>query len=165
MTNSDRFTKSWPVGLPCPYGPYRAAISGVHDGDTVTALVDAGLGLLTEIDVRIYGIQAPELTRGDAASRAAGAVARDFLRCLLPEGTPVRVTTLLATGGEQSRSFIRYVAQVEFGAGRDVAVEMVGAGHAFWCNRDLKPINGPPPPIERWVEKETARWLPNTSSG
>lgn len=151
MNFGERFTKGWPSTLPCPYGPYRAIVSSIHDGDTLSVLVDTGFGLMTEVDIRVYGIQAPEL---HGADKAAGNAALAFIKTLISEGTSVRITTLLATTGEQQRTFTRFVAQVEFDGGKDLATLMVGSGHAYWCDRDLKPLPGPPPPIKHWVEVE-----------
>lgn len=40
---------------------YKAKIVDVHDGDTVTAIVDLGFHTQIEIKVRLFGINAPEL--------------------------------------------------------------------------------------------------------
>jgi len=52
---------------PPPWEPpyvYRAEIVGVHDGDTVTARVDVGFSVSTYTDLRLLGINAPELKSG-----------------------------------------------------------------------------------------------------
>lgn len=41
---------------------YKAKILDVHDGDTITALVDLGFRIQMEIKVRFYGINTPEIT-------------------------------------------------------------------------------------------------------
>ena len=48
---------------------YKAKVLDVHDGDTITALVDLGFHIQMEIKVRFYGINAPEIT---GVSRLAG---------------------------------------------------------------------------------------------
>lgn len=48
---------------------YKAKIKDVHDGDTVTALVDLGFRTQIEIKVRFYGINAPEL-KGETKDKA-----------------------------------------------------------------------------------------------
>jgi len=50
------------------------SILRVHDGDTCTLLIDLGFDLQRKVDVRISGIDTPEM-RG--ASIAAAAIARD----------------------------------------------------------------------------------------
>jgi endonuclease YncB( thermonuclease family) len=55
---------------------------GVHDGDTLTADVDQGLhGWQRDEVFRLYGIQAPEL------SKPGGAEAREYLIGLLKDAT------------------------------------------------------------------------------
>lgn len=141
---------NWPAALDCPYGPYRGIVLSNHDGDTVTILCDCGLDETPIREARIYGIQAPEL------HEPGGPEARDALSGMIPYGTLVRVDTLLTTKREQQRSFIRYVSSLESevdGVARDVAARMVAAGHAFWCDRNLKKLPGPPPPIARWKDQ------------
>lgn len=41
---------------------YKAKVLAVHDGDTITALVDLGFHIQMEIKIRFYGINAPEIT-------------------------------------------------------------------------------------------------------
>lgn len=41
---------------------YRAKVIDVHDGDTITAMVDLGFHIQMEIKVRFFGINAPEIT-------------------------------------------------------------------------------------------------------
>lgn len=48
---------------------YKAKIKDVHDGDTVTAVVDLGFRTQIEIKIRFYGINAPEL-KGDTKNKA-----------------------------------------------------------------------------------------------
>lgn len=43
---------------------YKATITDVYDGDTVTALVDLGFFVKAEIKIRLYGIDTPEI-RGE----------------------------------------------------------------------------------------------------
>lgn len=57
---------------------YKAVITGVYDGDTVTASFDLGMNIKREgLKVRLYGINAPEL-RGETLIEARAS--RDFLR-------------------------------------------------------------------------------------
>ena len=59
------------------FNNYRASVTSVYDGDTVTLTVDQGLGSSRVEKIRLYGINAPEL-RG--SERTAGLVSRDSLR-------------------------------------------------------------------------------------
>ena len=59
----------------CGLYEYKATITDVHDGDTVTADVDLGFHTwIHEEKFRLLGIDAPEVT---GATKAAGIVARD----------------------------------------------------------------------------------------
>jgi len=57
---------------------YRALVTKVYDGDTITVDIDLGFGTWQKGQkIRLYGIDTPEV-RG--TERAAGLVARDWLR-------------------------------------------------------------------------------------
>jgi len=56
---------------------YKALVTGVYDGDSITCLVDVGFKISFEIKVRLANINTPEL-RGE--EREAGLIARDVLR-------------------------------------------------------------------------------------
>lgn len=149
MKISEMFTRAWPKELSTPYGPTKALVTDVHDGDTITVLLDPGYERGGEIDIRIYGINAPELNTPE------GKKARDFLTSLLPLWTPVRIIPLKATTGEATRSFVRYVASVEMVQSStlvDIATLMVDSKNAIWCDRNLKPLPGPAPHISIWRE-------------
>jgi micrococcal nuclease len=66
---------------------YQAEVVSNHDGDTITLKIDLGRRCWTEDSIRLYRINAPEL------SQAGGKEARDYLRGLIPAGTPVRIQT------------------------------------------------------------------------
>ena len=68
---------------------YQAIVTKVYDGDTITVDLDMGLRVWQkEIDVRLFGINAPEL-RG--VTHDKGIKSRDALRALLPLGTQVTI--------------------------------------------------------------------------
>lgn len=52
---------------------YRVSVLGVHDGDTVTVLIDLGFYLTKTTPIRLAGINAPELAT-DAGKRARDAL-------------------------------------------------------------------------------------------
>jgi len=57
---------------------YRALVTEVYDGDTITCDIDLGLNLwLKDQKLRLYGINTPEV-RGE--KRQEGLVVRDWLR-------------------------------------------------------------------------------------
>jgi micrococcal nuclease len=60
---------------------YKAKVTAVHDGDTLTADIDLGFSInLKSIKIRLDGIDTPEITSKDAALKAKAILARDFLR-------------------------------------------------------------------------------------
>src|SRR4029079_6759569 len=68
---------------------YQAIVTKVYDGDTITVDLDMGLRVWQkEIDVRLFGINAPELK---GATHDKGVLSRDALRALLPLGSKVTV--------------------------------------------------------------------------
>lgn len=59
---------------------YKAKYLKNHDGDTVTVALDLGFKVGLEMDVRLYGINTPEVV---GASKVAGVQAKAFLEALL----------------------------------------------------------------------------------
>ena len=59
---------------------YKAALLSVHDGDTITVMLDQGLKEYRKMNIRLFGINAPEL------STPAGPPSRDHLMNLLTAG-------------------------------------------------------------------------------
>lgn len=117
--------QDWPDTLDVPYGPYRAAVERVIDGDTVHVLLSLGMNEYAYRMLRIADVNAPELFSGTKEERVRGKAARDFLASLLPPGTKCRLTTR-----RDAATFGRYVADIELEDGRDVATVLVEAGHA-----------------------------------
>jgi micrococcal nuclease len=124
MSKPSQFQR-WPESLEVPYGPYRAVIERVVDGDTVHVIVSLGLDEYAYRMIRLRGANAPELFSGPPEERERGKAARDFLVELLPQGTRCR----LATQRDRS-TFGRYVASIELEDGTDVATALIEAGHA-----------------------------------
>lgn len=115
------------------YGPYKARVVDVHDGDTIALDIDLGFDhficgldfdLNTRLSCRVLGINAPEL------STAAGKTALAFAKTLLHVGDRVTVT---------SRGWDKYGGRfdgiITLPDGRDFAKAMLDGGQA-------KPYNG-----------------------
>jgi micrococcal nuclease len=66
---------------------YQCVVRSIHDGDTMTLRFDLGRRIYSEDSIRLYRINAPEL------SQAGGKESRDYLRNLVPIGALVRVQT------------------------------------------------------------------------
>jgi len=117
--------QEWPEGLNVPYGPYRAVIERVVDGDTVHVGASLGFDEYAYRMIRLKDAYAPELFSGPPEERERGKAARDFLVGLLPVGTKCRLTT-----ERDVTTFGRYVASIEVEGGTDVATALIEAGHA-----------------------------------
>jgi len=80
---------------------YRAIITSVYDGDTVTADIDLGMNIwLRGERLRLWGIDTPELRRG--TRRQAARKARDFLRTQIL-GQKVIIKTIRDRKGKYGR--------------------------------------------------------------
>ena len=104
------------------FGPYKGTVDVVHDGDTVYVKLDVGFDLTVYTRVRVFGINAPEL------STPKGKAARDFAKALLKPGDPVQV---VSHGWDKFGG--RIDGTIEFGGDipHDYAQAMIDAGHAL----------------------------------
>ena len=96
---------------------WSARVVGVTDGDSVTVLRDRH----EQVKIRLYGIDAPE--RG----QPFGTKSRQHLSGLV-FGKDVRIIP------RDSDRYGRTVAQIEVD-GRDVSIDMVSSGLAWWFER------------------------------
>lgn len=63
---------------------YRAKVTDVYDGDTITVDLDLGRGMWSIGEkVRLHGINTPEIRTRNKAEKEAGKAARDFLVTIL----------------------------------------------------------------------------------
>jgi endonuclease YncB( thermonuclease family) len=106
------------------FGPYRAVIDLVHDGDTVHAKLDVGFDLTVYTRIRIDGINAPEL------STQAGKDARDFAKALLASGDAVEVE-VVSFGWDKYGG--RIDGSMKMPDGRDFAQVTLDSAHAKPC--------------------------------
>lgn len=86
---------------------YNAAILRIVDGDTIYVLCDLGFTLHESIELRLAGINTPEVV---GEEKAAGIAARDFVRAALPIGTPIRIKTYK----DKKEKYGRYLADVMY---------------------------------------------------
>ena len=85
---------------------YRATITKVYDGDTLTADLDAGFGVwLHGQKLRLYGLDTPEV-RGE--EREEGLAVRDFVLLKVPIGSDV----LVKTYRDKKGTYGRWLAEV-----------------------------------------------------
>jgi len=100
---------------------YRAKILSVHDGDTCAVVIDFGCRITQEMTLRLYGINAPELSQ-----KPMGQAARDYLRAMI-DGKTVLVRTIK----DKREKYGRYLAEIFVGDDPvSVNRKMIEAGHA-----------------------------------
>jgi endonuclease YncB( thermonuclease family) len=110
------------------FGPYTGEVDSVQDGDTVNVVLDVGFDLSIYTRVRVFGIDAPEI------STDAGKAARDFAKTILKPGDAV---TVLSKGWDKFGGRIDGVITIK---GEDFAKKMLAAGHAKpWDGKGPKP--------------------------
>lgn len=111
----------------CKY-TYRAVVTDVYDGDTLTADVDCGFGIwLNKQHFRLYGINTPEM-KGPTKEKAT--VARDVLRNLV-NGKEITIRTHKDVKEKYGRFLAEVYAKDE--AGQDLYINdwMVKQGYAI----------------------------------
>lgn len=62
---------------------YRAQVTSVYDGDTVTAVLDLGMNITRKCSCRVAGIDTPEIRTKVAGEKEAAYAARDRVRDLI----------------------------------------------------------------------------------
>lgn len=104
---------------------YKATVLSIHDGDTMTLRLDMGRRIYIEDSIRLYRINAPEL------SQAGGKEARDYLRVLCPNLSEVRVQTYKNQQDKYGRWLGDiYIDSAETPYGTCVNDILVSTGHA-----------------------------------
>jgi micrococcal nuclease len=105
---------------------YRAEVTSVYDGDTITVTIDLGFDhIMRNMKLRLYGIDTPEIRGGNAKTRKAARDARDYLRALIL-GKEIVVRTIKDKKGKYGR----YLAIIHQEDGACVNLLMAEAGHA-----------------------------------
>ena len=107
---------------------YRARPERVVDADTIYVTVDHGMRILSAQSIRVRGVNAPEIYGGTDQEKAAGRAARTFVIEWL-ENVPVGPWPLRINTYKDTQSFNRYVADVTDTAGRNLAADIIAAGH------------------------------------
>ena len=102
---------------------YNANVLSVHDGDTMTLIIDMGRRIYIEDSIRLYRINAPEL------SQAGGVEAREYLKLLCFVGLSVRVRTYK----NKNDKYGRWLGEVWIGD-ECVNDQLVTTGHAKYVN-------------------------------
>jgi micrococcal nuclease len=104
---------------------YDAEVVRVIDGDSFELLIDVGFRWTYREIVRLAGVDTPEKI---GKTKAKGLAAKAFVEGLMPPGTMVLARTHMAT--KQQEKFGRWLADIQLADGRDLALELIRAGHA-----------------------------------
>lgn len=99
---------------------YNARIIDTVDGDTVHAEVDTGFDSWEKKTLRLYGINAPEV------STQEGKDAQTYARNILPSGLPIVIQTVK----DRREKYGRYLATIFLLDGTNFNDLMVSSGHA-----------------------------------
>jgi micrococcal nuclease len=103
---------------------YNARVVRWIDGDTVVLDVDLGFHATLTEHFRLASVGCPEL------DTPAGQAAAARVRELAPAGTLLVVDTSKPKGGQQGRTFTRWLAAVRLNDGRDLSTVLLSEGHA-----------------------------------
>lgn len=98
---------------------YQAEVLKIVDGDTLHLRIDLGLNIRQDITVRLFGINAPEM------STPAGVAAKAYIGTLLAVGD----TVVVHTHKDRREKYGRYLAQI-LARDVDVNLQMVETKHA-----------------------------------
>jgi micrococcal nuclease len=103
---------------------YVCTILNWVDGDTVDVLIDLGFRITQQQRIRVYGINAPEMT---GSTKQQGIAARTMAMWLCNPGIACLIRT--AKPGSNDR-YGRWLATITMPDGKDFAAEMIAKGHA-----------------------------------
>lgn len=115
----------------CKFYTYKAHITEVYDGDTVTADIDLGFHIWVRGEkLRLFGIDAPEFrARKDhplaEGERERAIAARDALRTMILDQYVV-----LCTLKDKQGKYGRYLARISTIDGLDINQWLIDQGHA-----------------------------------
>ena len=104
-------------------GPVEARVIRVIDGDTFIVAARIWPGLEIHRSVRPRGFDAPEIRGKCLTEKRRALAAKDYFKQLIGAGVALSAITLGKYAG-------RIIATVKTQSGKDVAVEMIAAGHA-----------------------------------
>jgi micrococcal nuclease len=89
---------------------YRAIVTSVYDGDTITATLDLGFGIQrNKVKLRLYGMNTPELRTKDPQEKKDAVDARDFLRSQI-----LHKDVVVETIKDKTGKYGRYLAIIHY---------------------------------------------------
>ena len=83
---------------------YKATITDVYDGDSVTAIVDLGFKISIKLKLRLSGINAPEI-RGE--EKSLGLVSKERLSQLI-----LNKEVIIKTSKDRQEKYGRWLAEI-----------------------------------------------------
>jgi endonuclease YncB( thermonuclease family) len=119
-----------------PAYQYRAEVVSVRDGDTVTARIDLGFHVSFWADLRLLGLNAPELKTGkpgiDAREHLTGLISRH--RINIGDGSAANPVVIVRTKKDRDDKYGRMLAelvgQADDGSFVSLNDRMIRDGHA-----------------------------------
>jgi micrococcal nuclease len=87
---------------------YKAIVTEVYDGDTITANVDLGFNISIEEKFRLLNINSPELK---GTEKADGLISRDRLREKI-----LNKEVIIKTSKDKKEKYGRYLAEIYLGS-------------------------------------------------
>jgi len=130
------------AGDECRFYTYKAQITQVYDGDTVTADIDLGFHIWVRGEkLRLYGIDTPEMRSNaahkvDAAEKFRAVAAKNALSNLI-----LNKDVILCTLKDKKGKYGRYLAKITTLDGVDVNEWMIKQGHAKPYMREAAALN------------------------
>lgn len=116
-----------------PAYEYAGTIRRVIDGDTVQVSIDCGFSISFTDNVRLFGIDAPEIHSADQTERWWAEKSQEMLTVLLPPNMPV----LLRTHKDKEK-YGRFLAEIITADNRNASTAMLATGLAVAYNGSAK---------------------------
>jgi len=105
--------------------PSKLNPTGVHDGDTVDAVIDMGGFIYIHKSIRVANVNAPELANPDGSGKAARDWAQGWFKGFCPIGQ-----FFIHTHLDPSDKYGRFLAMIYAPNGACFNDDIVAAGHA-----------------------------------
>lgn len=130
------------MSTPVPHHDYvyRARLASVHDGDTLTVIVDLGFDVRVRATVRVAGINAPELATPEG--KRAQQWALGWLTDAGPDEWPLAIASQKAATAIGTEKYGRWLAQVwRQSDNQELGAALIAAGLAVaWDGHGAKPL-------------------------
>ncbi len=113
-------------------GRWRGVVQMIHDGDTLTVLVDKGFYDVQLVKLRLVRVDTPEMRDPNSAVRVLAMAARDWLTAMVLH-RPVVFLPVMSRVDQERMSFDRYLADIWYFDGRterNLSDALLTAGYA-----------------------------------